>query len=393
MRLADFKIPEELDDYKESLRKFARTYLDQLAERIDREGRSVDEVRPILREAGIPQIACPREYGGRGLSMSQWWPVLEILASVGGVIRGIAHGGSAFWRMIYNHGSEEQKREYLIPFISGEKVGAFALTEPGCGTGIDIRTTARKRGDHFILNGRKHLITSAIALPRVAHFYHVVAYSKERSLGSRGISLFLVDRNSPGLTYEIMPDFMGLRGCPHLVLSLQDCTVPAKNLLGEEGEGLEIATKTFLTPSRWSIAVCCLGLAQRLLDLSIQYSTQRITFGKPIAKRQAVQQKLADMATDTYALRTMVSDIGQKLDDGAACSKEAAMCKNFGIDVTRRVSDAALEIHGGLGVCRAYPVERLYREARMLWFEEGTPTIQRLIIAQEILRRHAADSS
>jgi alkylation response protein AidB-like acyl-CoA dehydrogenase len=386
LRLADFKIPEELEQYKESLRQFARAELDPLADRIDRENSWPDDVRAVLKEAGIPQLPCPEEYGGLGLSLSQWWPIFEIVAGVGGVIRAIAHGGSAFWRMIHIHGTEEQKRKYLIPFVSGKKIGGFALTEQDYGTGVDIRTIATRQGDKFVLNGRKHIISSVVPLPRVADYYHVVAYSKDRSLGSKGISMFLVDTDAPGFSYTVMPEFMGFRGCPHLALNFQDCNVSAKNLLGKEGQGLDIAIETFLTPSRWSIATSCLGLAQRLLELSVEYSKTRVTFGRPIATRQAVQQILADTATDIYALRTMVADVGLKLDQGVPCMKEASMCKNFGIQVTRRMSDAALEIYGGIGVSRAYPVERLYREARMLWFEEGTPTIQRLVIAKEILR-------
>jgi len=385
LTLADFKIPEELEQYKESLRQFARAELDPLADSIDRDNRCPDNVRDLLKEAGLPQLACPKEYGGMGLLPSQWWPILEIVAGVGGVIRGIAHGGSAFWRMIHCHGTEEQKRKYLIPFVRGEKIGGFALTEPDYGTGVDIRTTATRQGNNFVLNGRKHIISSVAPLPRVADYYHVVAYSQDRSLGSKGISIFLVDADAPGFSWFVMPEFMGFHGCPHLTLNLQDCIVPAKNLLGEEGEGLDIASKTFLTPSRWSIATSCLGLAQRLLELSVEYSKKRITFGKPIALRQAVQQMLADMATEIYALRMMVADTGLKLDQGVICMKEASMCKSFGIELTRRISDAALEIHGGIGVSRAYPVERLYREARMLWFEEGTPTIQRLVIARDVL--------
>ena len=385
LRLADFKIPEELERYKESLRQFARAELDPLADRIDRENRCPDDVRAVLRKAGLPQLPCPEEYGGMGLLPSQWWPILEIVAGVGGVIRAIAHGGSAFWRMIHCHGTEDQKKEYLIPFVNGEKIGGFALTEPDYGTGVDIRTTATRQGNKFVLNGRKHIISSVAPLPRVADYYHVVAYSKDRSLGSKGTSMFLVNADAPGFSWVVMPEFMGLRGCPHLALNFQDCTIPAKNLLGGEGQGLDIASKTFLTPSRWSIATSCLGLAQRLLELSVEYSKKRVTFGRPIATRQAVQQMLADMATDIYALRMMVADVGLKLDQGVICMKEASMCKSFGIELTRRMSDSALEIYGGIGVSKAYPVERLYREARMLWFEEGTRTIQRLVIARDVL--------
>jgi len=385
LTLDDFQIPEQLGEYKEALQLFARAELDRRADDMDRENRGTDELRTLLKEAGVLRLPCPREYGGLALPPSQWWPVLEILAGVGGIVRGIAHGGSAFWRMIHSYGTEAQKSKYLVPYVSGDKVGGFALTEPECGSGVDIRTTAVRRGQDFVINGRKHIISSAAPLPRVADFYHVVAYSRDRSLGPNGISVFMVDADTPGFSWTVMPEFIGLRGCPHLALEFHDCVVPATNLLGEEGKGFDIASRAFLSPSRWSIATSCLGLAQRLLELSLAYARKRVTFGKALAARQAVQQMIADMATDIYALRTMVADVATKLDRDDISPREASMCKSFGIQVTRRVSDSALEIHGGMGVCRAYPVERLYREARMLWFEEGTPTVQRLVIARDIL--------
>ena len=296
------------------------------------------------------------------------------------------HQGSGLqWKMLYDYGTEEQKKEYLLPYVKGEKTSGFAITEPGYGTGVDIRTTATRQGDNFILNGQKHLITAFGPLSRPADYFQVVAYSKDRSLGRNGISMFIVDVDSPGFSWAPMPDVIGVHGYPHLVLNFKDCVVPAKNLLGKEGEGLDIALRVGLMPSRWSIAICCLGLAQRLLELSVEHAKERVTFGRPIASRQVIQQMIGDMAINIHALRLMVADVGLKMDQGLTPIKEASMCKAFGIEVSRRVSDAALEVHGGIGVTRTYPVERLYREARCLWFEEGTPAIQRLVVSRDVL--------
>ena len=387
LKITDFKIPEELDTYTEALRRFAREVLDPLADKIDKENRpDLDEIRPLIREAGLVALPCPREYGGMGLLPSQWWPLLEIVAGVGGHFRMTTHEGTGLmWRMVYVHGTEEQKKKYLVPWIKGEKRAVFALTEPGTGTGVDIRTTATKQGNNFVLNGQKHLITPFGPIASPADFAYVPAYSKDRSLVGKGISMFIVDFETPGFSWAPMPDLMGLHGWPHLVLNFKDCVVPVESLLGEEGQGLDIALKTGLAPSRWSIAISCLGLAQRLFELAVEYSKMRVTFGKTISSRQGVREMIADMGTNIHALRLMVADVGLKMDRGIIPVKETSMCKAFGIKVSQQVSDAALEIFGGIGVSRAHPVERLYREARCLWFEEGTPSVQRLVISREIL--------
>ena len=213
----------------------------------------------------------------------------------------------------------------------------------------------------------------------------MVAYTGDRSLGAKGISMLLVEPGTAGFTIEPQKDMMGLRGCFHGILRFRDCEVPVSNLVGKEGEGLDIALRTFLDASRLGIAVSCLGAAQRMLELSTKYAQQRVTFGRPIGERQAVQQMLADMATSVYALRCMVSDCARKYDEGQPVAVEASMCKLFGLEATRQVSDAALLIHGGVGCTKAFPIERIYRDVRQLWFEEGTPTIQRLVIGRDVL--------
>ncbi|MBI2867984.1 MAG: acyl-CoA dehydrogenase, partial [Chloroflexi bacterium] len=288
--------------------------------------------------------------------------------------------GTAIWRMLYFHGTKEQKERYLRPIVGGKTIGGFAFTEPDTGTGVDIKTTAEKRGGSYVLNGTKHLISNS----DIASYYHVVAYT-DRSKGAQGISCFLVDSGTPGLTIRRMDPMMSYRGVDHGILEFKNCKVSSSQLLGKEGRGMQIAIDTFLSPSRWSIGVSCLGLAQRLLDLSVDFSKKRVTFGKPIAQRQAVQQMLADMATQVFALRCMIDETSRRMDAGKDCIQENSMCKSYGIQAVRQVSDIALEIHGGIGLTKRFPVERLYREGRAMWFEEGTPTIQRMVIARNLL--------
>ena len=381
LKIEDFKLPEELERYRTAVKEFVQTELEPIAEELEDTNRVPDRLLPLLREAGLLRLRLPQEYGGIGLTFSQYWPILEEVAKSHGTIRMFVHGYNGIWVMIGSHGTEEQKRKYFPIWTEGRGFPVFALTEPGTGTGVDIKTTARKEGNIYRLNGRKHLITFA----DIAEIHHVVAYTGDRSLGSKGISMFIVEKGSPGFTIEPHKEMLGNKGCYHGILHFNDCEVPAENLLGQEGEGLDIALRVFLDISRLSIAVSCLGCAQRLLELSSEYSKERVTFGKPISERQAVQQMLADMATDVYALRCMIADCARKYDEGQQISVQSSMCKLFGLLAARRVSDMALEIHGGIGVTQALPIERLYRDTRCLAFEEGTPTIQRLVIGRQVL--------
>lgn len=383
LKIEDFKLPEELERYRMAVREFVQTELDPIAEEIEDTNRIPDRLLPLLREAGLLKLRLPREYGGIGLNFSQYWPILEEVAKSHGDIRMFVHGYNGIWVMIGYHGTEEQKQKYFPVWTEGRGFPAFALTEPGTGTGVDIKTTARRDGNIYRLNGKKHLITFA----DMADIFHVVAYTGDRSLGPKGISMLIVEKGAPGFTIEPHKEMIGIKGCYHGILHFDDCEVPAGNLLGQEGEGLDIALKTFLDISRLSIAVSCLGPAQRMLELSREYAKERVTFGKPISDRQAIQQMLADMATDIYALRSMIADCARKYDEGQPIAVEASMCKLFGLQAVKRVSDIALEIHGGIGLSRAFPIERFYRDVRALSFEEGTPTIQKLVIGRDVLGR------
>lgn len=381
LSIKDFKFPKDLEQYRLAVRELVKTELDPIAEEMEKTGRMPDRLMPLLRDAGLLGLRPPKEYGGMGLTFSQYWPILEEIAKCHGTVRMLVHGSNGAWTMIHTHGTEAQKKKYIPMSVNGKGVLAFSLTEPGTGTGVDIKTTATKVGNIYKVNGTKHLIS----LADIACVFHVVVYTGDRSLGAKGTSMLLVEPEAPGLKIIPHREMMGNRACYHAILEFKDCEVPTGNLLGKEGEGLDIALRTFLDISRLSIAVSCLGAAQRMLELSTDYAKKRVTFGKPIGERQVVQQMLADIATDVYALRCMISNCARKYDEGQPVGVESSMCKLFGIETTRRVSDLALNVHGGMGTEKSFKVEQLYRDVRELWFEEGTPTIQRLVIGRDVL--------
>lgn len=291
----------------------------------------------------------------------------------------IVHVHNMTAKAINHLGTDEQKRTLLPRIATGEISVAFALTEPEAGSGRDIKSRAVRDGDDFVLTGQKHLITNSDFATHFMVFCHT---APER--GSEGMSALLVDRDTPGFTIADMPPLMGCRGGQHGHLTFRGARVPARNVLGQEGQGLLQMTES-LEVSRLFIAATSLGTAERALELSLAFAKKRVTFGKPIAERQAVQTYLANMATDVYALRTMIGEAARKADQGRRIAAESSMCKLFGLEAVGRVTDQALLVHGGVGYTQMYPLERLYRDARLNWLEEGTPTIQRMVIAKSFL--------
>jgi len=372
--------PGEYEKLKKSIFDFIWRELDPLEEQISRTGRiPKEELFPKFREHKLFGLMVPAEYGGVGLSVTQYLPILAELAKIHGGIRVILHVHNMAAKCMTT-GRQEQKRAYLPRIAAGDLSVAFGLTEPDAGTGTDIRTAAVKDGDTFILNGKKHLITNA----DFAQLFMIFCYT-DRNLGSRGISTLLVERGTPGFTIEDMPPCMGCGGSFHGRLTFKDCRVPVTNILGEEGRGLDQSLGG-LEVSRIFIAATSLGTSERCLELALEYAKKRVTFGKPIAERQAVQGYLADMAMDIYALRTMIYDAAKKYDEGNRIAFESSACKLFGSEVVCRVTDRALLVFGGIGYTQQYPIERLYRDARLNVLEEGTPTIQRLVMARTVLQ-------
>lgn len=350
--------------------------LDPLEERIENEERIPNEIAlPILERIGAFGLLVPREYGGSGLSIAQYLPIISEFAKVQGGLRVIVHVHNSFAHALSEIGNDEQKAAVLHGAATGANSVAFALTEPGHGTGADLGSSAVRMGDEYEITGEKWLITNSDIAT------HFIVFAKT---APTEVSAFLVPRDTDGLSIEPLPETMGCKGGEHGHIRLAGVRVPATALIGAEGEGNQHLERA-LEISRVFIAASSLGTSERALELSVARAKERVTFGKPIGSRQAIQRYLAEMATDIYALRGLLADAAHKWDSGKRIPAEASMCKLFGLEAVGRVTDRALLIHGGIGYTRAYPVERLYRDARLNWLEEGTPTIQYMVAANELL--------
>jgi alkylation response protein AidB-like acyl-CoA dehydrogenase len=375
----DFSLPDHVLKLKQDARDWVENVLNPMSTPLEQEERIPDELVEELRNGRFRffGLTIPKEYGGEGWSAIEWFTVLEELAKAYATVRLIAHTmNGLFWRPILYFGTEEQKKEYLPKLATGEIWAANSLTEPEAGTGKDINSKAVKDGDDYVLNGQKWLIT---LFPGHTKLIYAFAGTEE------GITSFLVDAPRKGLVLKPMEKMMGCVGPRHYNVIYKDCRVPASNVLGEKGKGLDVAFG-MLHLSRVSIAFCCVGLAQRMLDLAIDYAKKRTTFGKLLVKRQAIQNNVAQMGTEIQAARLLAYEAAWKFDQGQDIVMEAAMAKLFAEQVVTRVSEMALRIHGGIGYTSAYPMERHFRDARSYHFEEGTEEIQKLLIARHLFK-------
>jgi alkylation response protein AidB-like acyl-CoA dehydrogenase len=369
--------------YEEFRRRFVAgvwSGVEPLADEIEDTGRiPYDRLFPVLRDMRAFGLLIPEAHGGLGLTVAQYLPLIAEVAKSHGGVRALVHVHNSMAHAVAAMASPEQAAAVLPGAAAGDLSIAFALTEPDHGTGADIGTTARREGGKYVVTGVKHLITNS---DFASHFILFAKTGEGRS--EDAVSALLVERDTPGLRIEPLPETMGCRGGQHGRLTFDDAVVAADCLLGEEGRGLAQMEEA-LEISRVFVAASSLGTAERALELSVDYAQRRVTFGRPIAERQAVQRYLAEMATDVHALRQMLADAAAKWDAGRRIPAEAAMCKLFGLEAAGRVTDRALLVHGGLGYTRTFPLERLYRDARLNWLEEGTPTIQQLVIARQVL--------
>ena len=353
--------------------------LEDLADEVERTEEFPERAYQLLAENDVLRLTLPEGWGGQGMSLLEYFPVLQRVANIHGTFRMFVHGQNGMWRLIDQWGTEDQKQRWLPVFANGG-LFTFGLTEPDAGTGRDIATTAVRDGDEWVINGRKHLISWA----GEAELVHLIAKTGEER-GSEA-TCFLLPKGTAGVRVEKLAHTMGCKGGSHDRLVFEDCRLPADAVLGEVGHGLVLGLRGFLDVSRLSIAVSCLGLARRAMDLSTEFVRQRVTFGKPIAARQAVRLSIGEMAADIYAVQAAVDHASELFDAGEPITAEAAMCKYLGLEMVGRVTDRALRLHGGIGYTQEHKIERHYRDARALWFEEGTSEIQRLVIADEILR-------
>lgn len=351
------------------------------AERIERERRVPLELWDELRLRGYLALTAPVEYGGRGIPFTQYLELIELFSMSHASIRMIVHVVNGTWRAMDRFADERQRRDFVIPSVKGPIKIAFTLTEPTAGTGADLRSSVVREGDTYYLTGEKHLITFGTICD-----YWLLFARLAGTRGADGTVALLVARDSPGARVEQMDESMGVRGTDHARLSFDRTPIPVTNRLGEEGQGLEIALGGFLTPSRISVAMSCVGLARRAQELAIAYARKRETFGKRLEQRQAIRFMLAENATDIEAARQLALYAAREWSDGSpGAAMLSSMSKLQAVDMLTRVTDKALQIHGGTGFWQPNAIERVYRDARAQRFEEGTNEIQKTIIARELL--------
>jgi alkylation response protein AidB-like acyl-CoA dehydrogenase len=372
---------EEFAEFKEKGFKFIWDELAPLADEIERTERIPRErLWPRFRDHGFLGMLIPKEYGGTDLAETQYLEFEKEWSKVHGGIRVILHVHNGVSDSLLAVGTGEQKRKYLPKIAQGELSCALGLTEPDGGTGRDIKSRAKRDGSNFLLNGRKHLITNA----DFAEIFNVVCWIEQKP-GDFKIGNLLVEKGREGFTLMDMKPCWGCKGAFHGRLNFKDCLVPAGNVLGAGGETLE-STLHHLNVSRVRISANALGTMERCLDLAVEFSKKRVTFGKPIAERQAIHGHLSDMATNIYALQCVIADAGKKIDERKDIYLEANLCKLLAIGALRDVTDKALLIFGGIGYTNEYPIGHLYRDGRLNWLEEGTPTIHSMVASRRLLK-------
>ena len=376
----NFTLPEETIEMKKMIKQFIDETVDPRAEFIEVNDDIPEDIMQLSRKMGLFGLSIPEEYGGLGLDMVGKCAIYEELGrthngytTIIGAHTGIGSVG------IVEMGTERQKQRYLPKMATGELIGAFALTEPGAGSNAAaIKTSAVRNGDRYLINGSKHYITNA----SIAGLFTVMAVTNPAE-GAKGITSFLIEQGTKGMIIGKKEEKMGLRGSHSYEIFFEACEVPVENVLGQEGMGYENALK-ILANGRVGLAARNLGSCQKLYELSVQYAFERHQFGKPIFEQQIIQHYLAEMALDIESLRALTYKVAWMVDQGETIVKEAAMSKLQGSEVYNRVADKAVQIHGGLGYMRGYPIERFYRDARITKIYGGTSEIQKNIIAAQI---------
>jgi butyryl-CoA dehydrogenase len=365
-----------------TVREFAEAEVQPRAREIDETGNFSRETFRKAAALGLAGVAIPDRYGGAGFDHTGYAIVIEEISRVcasTGVILSVQN--SLYADPVCRFGTEEQKEKFLTPFARGERIGCYALTEPQAGSNAAaLRTAAVRRGDRYIVNGAKAWITNGGVADAA-----LVYVNTDRDRAEKGITALIVERGTPGFHVGKEEKKLGIHATACTELSFTDCEVPAENRLGAEGEGYKIALAT-LDGGRIGIAAQATGIAQGAFEHALEYAQQRTAFGHPIADFQAIQFMLADMATEIDAARLLVRKAAWKQDTGARFTMEASVAKLFASEMATRVTHKAMQIHGGNGYSREYPVERMYRDARITEIYEGTSEIQRLIIAAGVLK-------
>src|SRR5438105_4902554 len=379
----EFELTEEQQQMRMSVREVAEAEIAQHVMEWDEAQHFPVELQPKLAALGLMGMLFPEEYGGADLGYVEYATAIEELSRVDGSVGiSVAAHNSLCSNHIFQYGSDGQKQKYLTPLARGEQLGAWGLTEPGAGSDASgTRTTAVKQDGNWVVNGSKNFITHAI------HAETCVAFaSNDRSKHSKGITAFIFEKGMKGFTPSKKENKLGLRASETASVVFEDCVVPDENRLGEEGMGFVNAME-ILDGGRISIAALAVGIAQGAYESALRYSSERQQFGKVISEFQAIQFKLADMATQIEAARLLMYRAAWMKDQGKRTTKESSMAKLFASEISVRVCEEAIQIHGGYGYTKDYPAEKFWRDSKLCTIGEGTSEIQRIIIAREVLRQ------
>jgi butyryl-CoA dehydrogenase len=380
----NLQLTEEQQLLQKSVREFAQAEVKPLAKENDETGKFPRGLIQKAAELGLTGVAIPESEGGSGMDHISYAIVIEEISRAcasTGVILSVQN--SLYCDPIHRFGTDEQKRKFLLPFARGEKIGCYALTEPQAGSNAAaLATKAVRKGDTYVINGTKAWITNGGSADAA-----IVYVNTQPEKGEKGITALVVEKGTPGFAVGKEEKKLGINATACTELSFSDCEVPAGNRIGEEGEGYKVALST-LDGGRIGIGAQATGIAQGAFEAALSYAKQRQAFGHPIADFQAIQFMLADMSTEIEAARLLVLRAAWKQDSGARFSMEAAIAKLFASEMSTRVAHKAIQIHGGYGYSREYPVERAYRDARITEIYEGTSEIQRLVIAAWVLKSY-----
>ena len=377
----DFELTDEQRMFQETARQFADKEIAPIAEKVDEQGQFPHATILQLGALGFMGIGVPQEYGGAGADTVCYVVALEEISRAcasHGVIMSV--NNSLYCDPLVQFGTEEQKRRFLVPVASGKTIGCFCLSEPNAGSdAANQEATARRDGDFYVLNGTKNFITNGGEAG-----YAILFATVNRELKHKGICAFVVERGTPGFSVSHLEKKLGIRGSSCAQIALENCRVPAVNLLGTEGGGFQVALST-LDGGRIGIAAQAVGIARAALEASLDYSKQRVQFGKPIAANQAIQFMLADMATEIDAARLLVLSAALLKDQGARYTRESAMAKLYASEVAMRCGVKGVQIFGGYGYMMDYPAQRFMRDAKITEIYEGTSEVQRMVIANALL--------
>ena len=378
----EFSLNDEQKMIRDMARQFAQKEVAPVAAELDAKGEFPSRHLPKMAELGLLGMMVPVEWGGSGLdTLSYVLALEEISVACASTAVTMSVNNSLYCGPITKFGTDAQKEKFLTPFASGQKLGAYALSEPSTGSdAANQQTTAVKKGDKYILNGRKNFITNGPNADAM-----VVYAMTDKAKGSKGISAFIVDKSFPGYAVGKVEKKLGICASSTSEIVLDNCEVPADCLLGEEGKGFVIAMNT-LDSGRIGIGTQALGISRAAFEAARKYSTEREAFGKKIFEFGAIQDYLADMATRTDASRLLVHRAAWLKDQGQAFGKEAAMAKLFASETAMWVTTKAIQVHGGYGYIKEYPVERFFRDAKITEIYEGTSEIQRLVICRHLIR-------